>query len=420
MVGDRQTAGSSASYTVSFTTSAAGALAAGGTITTTFNAAFTVSSSATVVLGSGFSNCVVSTVSVTATQVVTTLGDNGASTCALAKNSTGVFTIDGITNPAAATYSTGNTVKTSKDTTASSSASIVISAATQTTAPAFTGTTTAAGARATWTAALTTSASGFLSSGDTITITLPGSFAVPTLTTSSVTLAGTGFTGANCGVGSVSQSGGGAGNWSIVVTLADSGGTCTVANSAALQVKIAGLTNPSASTLTAANLTVKTLGDTSAKASAATVNIPAATKVTSLAATGAPQTGGARSTWTIGFPSSASVAPTTGALGAGDFVTVTFPAGFTVPTTPSVALTGGFSSCTAAGSGSGQVVTITLAGASCSLPAGTGATLTIATLTNPGAGSASITVATSTDVLAQTVSPSITAATPVTSVTFTG
>ena len=95
---------------------------------------------------------------------------------------------------------------------------------------------------------------------------------------------------------------------------------------------------------------------------------------------GNPQTSSAPSTWTIGFSTSGS-----GALAAGDTITVVFNAGFTVPGSPAIGLTGGFSLCSASGSGSGTTVTITLAnnGGSCALPNSSAGTLTIAGLTNP-------------------------------------
>ena len=69
---------------------------------------------------------------------------------------------------------------------------------------------------------------------------------------------------------------------------------------------------------------------------------------------------------------------TTGALAAGDKVTVVFPTSFAIPAAPTIALTGGFANCTATGATMLSTVTITLAGASCALAATTGATLTIA------------------------------------------
>src|SRR5205823_4407095 len=121
--------------------------------------------------------------------------------------------------------------------------------------------------------------------------------------------------------------------------------------------------------------------------------------------TGSPQTAGALARWTVGFTPTA-----TGALAAGDMVTASFAAGYVVPASPSVTLGAGFSSCTATAAGSSQTVTVTLAGASCSLPASTAAALTIGGITNPAAGTytaSGFTVKTSSDTAATAASSDV-------------
>ncbi|MCU1488828.1 MAG: cell wall/surface repeat protein, partial [Acidimicrobiaceae bacterium] len=109
----------------------------------------------------------------------------------------------------------------------------------------------------------------------------------------------------------------------------------------------------------------------------------APTPVTAVSFTGAPQTGGATSKWTVGFTASSA-----GALASGNTITVTFASGFVIPATPTVTLPTGFTgSCgTTTGATSGQVVTITLSG-TCALANSTAGTVTIAGIKNPTAGS---------------------------------
>ena len=87
-------------------------------------------------------------------------------------------------------------------------------------------------------------------------------------------------------------------------------------------------------------------------------------------------------TWTAQFSSSAS-----GALSAGDTISVVFPNGFVIPDAPTVALTGaGYAGCGApAASTVVATVTITL-GVGCTLSASSLGTLTIAGVTNPVEG----------------------------------
>src|SRR5207247_9329969 len=134
-----------------------------------------------------------------------------------------------LTNPAAGTL-TGTTfsVATSKETVAANPANVVIAAATQTSAPTFTGTPQSGAARSTWAVGFTASATGALTTGDTITVAFPGTFTVPA--TPTITLTGA-YT--NC-----SATGAAAGT-TVTITLADSGGTCTLANSASGALKVA-------------------------------------------------------------------------------------------------------------------------------------------------------------------------------------
>jgi hypothetical protein len=111
----------------------------------------------------------------------------------------------------------------------------------------------------------------------------------------------------------------------------------------------------------------------------------AASNITNVSVTGTSQRAGAVTSWTAGFRTDT---PAGSALGTGDQVVVTFASGFTIATTPPVTLGAGFTSCTATASRTSTlVVTVTLAGASCSLPKSTSTSVTLGSITNPAAGS---------------------------------
>ena len=396
-------ANASSTWTVGFTTSASGKLAAGNTIAVTINSSFTVPATPTITLPSGFSGCT-ATGSTTSHVVTVTLA--GAS-CALANGTAGTLTIAGITNPGAGLY--GNTtfsVATSEDTVAASPASGVTITATTPTSVSFSGSPQTANSTATWTAGFTTSASGKLAAGNTIAVTFPASFTVPA--TPTITLP-SGFSGCTA-TGSTT---------SHVVTVTLAGASCALANGTAGTLTIAGITNPAAGTYTNTTFSVATSQDTTAASPGSNVVINGATTPTAVSFSPASAAANASSTWTVGFTTSAS-----GKLAAGNTIAVTISSSFTVPATPTITLPSGFSGCTATGSTTSHVVTVTLAGASCALANGTAGTLTIAGITNPGAGlygNTTFSVATSQDTVAASPASgvTITATTP-TSVSFSG
>ena len=114
--------------------------------------------------------------------------------------------------------------------------------------------------------------------------------------------------------------------------------------------------------------------------------IAAATTPTAVTFTGAPQTQGARSTWTIGYTASA-----TGALKTGDTISIGFSTGFSIPANPTVTLTGAYATCSATAvttaTTSGATVLVTLAnnGGTCALANSASGALTLAGITNPPA-----------------------------------
>jgi len=112
-----------ATWTVGLTTSSSGALAAGNTITATFNTSFTVPATPTVTLSTGFTSCTVGSATSSGGVVTITLAGNN---CAVANSTAATLTIAGITNPAAASYAnTTFNAATSQDVTAANPASAV-------------------------------------------------------------------------------------------------------------------------------------------------------------------------------------------------------------------------------------------------------------------------------------------------------
>lgn len=385
-------AGAYANWTANFTTSSTGSLAAGGTITITFptwTGGTIPANPAVVLLGpSGFATTCTATAATATATVTVTLANAAGQTCALGNSTATSLRLLGITN----TTSTGSktiSVKTSKDTTAVN-ATATIAAAAAPTAVSFAGSPQTAAALSSWTVGFTSTATGALVGGSTITAVFNSSFGVPAAP--GVTL---GIQFASCSATAAASA------QTVTVTLANSAGpgSCLLPASTATTVRLAGLTNPAAGSYTKTGFTLKTRSDTSTTSPSAAVVIAAATSPSGVSFVGSPQTGGARASWTVGFTSSNTAGA---ALAAGSKVTTVFPAGFAIPATPTVTLLGGFSACTASGSASSQTVTITLAdsGGSCALPINTASSLRIAGITSPIAGSylkTGFTVKTSTD-----------------------
>ena len=394
-----------ATWTVGFAASATGGLAAGDTITAAFNAGFTVPGTPEVALVSGFTNC--SATATAAAQTVTvTLADSGG-TCAVAGSAAATFTLEGLTNPAAAALTgTTFTVQTSADTGTASPATVTIAAATAPTAVTFADVAHADATRALWTVGWTPSATGLLEDGDTITVTFESTF---TVDPNPVITLGPQFT--NC-----SAVGVGSGNVATI-TLADSGGTCSE-TTAATTMTILGASAP-APAKQGLNYSVKTSSDTTALAATGTLGTYGpATASTITAFTGSPQKASARSTWTVTFTSGAN-----GYLRTGETLTVTFGAGYVVPASPTVVLASPFSTdhcALASASDVGQVVTITLAEHRRQLPLfrrrPPESPSTIAGITNPAVASAD-TLSTSSDSTAASTTPTIAAAGTPTAVT---
>jgi hypothetical protein len=351
-------------WTVGFTTSASGALAATNTIKLTFNAGFTIPAAPAVTFPSGFTGCGATTGSTTG-QVVTITLPAG---CLLANSTAGTVTVAGITNPGAGSYP-GFSVATSQDVTPNSIVSPVLIGAPS--SVTFTPGSTVANATSTWTVGFTSSAAGALVATNTISVTFNSNFTLPASPT--ITW-GSGFTGSCSGTTTGATTG-------HTVTLILGGG-CALANSTAATVTIAGVTNPVAGSYPANTFSVATTADTTPANPASPVVI-GATPLSGVTFTPGSSVAAGISTWTVGFTTSSG-----GALASPNTIAVTFNPAFTIPATPTVTFHSGFTgTCTGTTTGAtvGQVVTITLSG-TCALASSTAATVTIAGITNPIAG----------------------------------
>ena len=279
----------------------------------------------------------------------------------------------------------------------------MIAAATAPTAVSFAGSPQTGSARSTWTIGFTSSATGALKNGDTVIIGFSAGFSIEANPT--ITLGG-GYT--NCSAtGSTNGTAGSVTGPTLTVTIVNNGGTCALANSGNGSMTIAGVDNPPAQVITNTSLTLSTGADYTAASPAANVTIAAATTPTGVSFTGSPQSGNARSTWTVGYTATA-----TGALKTGDAITIGFAAGFSIPANPTVVLTGAYTNCSASavttstsGSTTGPTVTVTLAnnGGNCALANSASGALTLAGITNPPQQTitaANMTVATTADTTA--------------------
>jgi hypothetical protein len=386
-------------WTIGFTTSSAGSLVAGSTITVTFPSGFTTSSATPAITlktptGTGLfaTDCTGTGADANELNVVTITLKTKTGTCTLAASTAATLTV-AIVNGAAGTYGGSNfSVATSADTTAvSPSAGATITAAT-TAVSAFTVAGTAPtslveDAASTWTIGFTVSGSGALVTGSTITLTFPTGFTTFS-TTPTVTLTSTADNfDTDCTASALDT----AETNVIVVTLANaSGQTCWLKNSAAAKFTI-GVVNGTADVLT--NFLLSTSSDVTA-ASPTSGTAPTLTAAESLAAvsftTPAPTSlvAGAASTWTVSFTTSA-----TGVLKVGAYIVVTMPGGFMTPsTTPTVTLTSTvdhfdtYCTATALDVFETNVIVITLANASgqtCKLNASAAASFTIGVINGP-------------------------------------
>gem|GEM_PF-3328602 len=312
------TAGAAAAYTVNFTTSPTGALTAtSDTITLTFPANTGLPTQGA--LSGDPANATINGVNAAASAVIS--GQSITLTVPAAIANSGSVTVvfpasAGIHNPSAGSKTL--TVVTTKDTAAVQSDPYTITAvATSVSGVTAAPNPTTAGAAAAYTINFTTSATGGLAAGDTISLTFP---------------AGTGLPGQAALQGApatVTINGGNAGGTATVagqvITLT---APSAIANSGSVTISFtlaAGLHNPA----TAGNyaVLVATSKDTTGVASPAYAIVAAATAVTGGTVVLSPNRAGNAADHVISFTTSASG----GLTGGADSVTITFPAGTTVP-----------------------------------------------------------------------------------------
>ena len=155
---------------------------------------------------------------------------------------------------------------------------------------------------------------------------------------------GAGFTGCSASAAGSSTT--------VHVTL--SGGSCALPVSTAALLTVAGLANPAEGSIPAADFSVETSGDASSVVSpASAVVVSPATTASGVSLGASSYVASATSSWTAAFMSGS-----TGALRDGDTVSVVFPSGFAVPSSPTITLGDAFNSCSASGVGSSQTVTV--------------------------------------------------------------
>ena len=256
---DRQGA-ASATWTVGFTTSASGALAIGGTITINAPASTTFPSAASAYKVNG----------TTATATPTTAAGTVtiAAPVAAGKSSAISVAITGVTNPASGTYAnTAFSVSTSTDTVASNPAS-GLSFSSVISGVSFSPSSPVSGVSANWTVGFTTSASGALAIGGTITINAPASTTFPSAA-SAYKVNGTTATATPTTA---------AGTVTITTPVA-------VGSSSAVSVAITGVTNPASGTYANTTFSVSTSTDTVASnpASGQAFSVGSASTTTGLA-----------------------------------------------------------------------------------------------------------------------------------------
>ena len=391
--GAPQTAGAESKWTVGFTSSATGSLRAGDTITVGFPTGFSVPAAPTIALTGGFTNC-----------AAIRRGGCARRRCDPLRQRRHLL---GREQRRDHVYDRRRHQRSGRDPTRRSRsrpaptrprrARARVSASRRrrpSTAVTISAVSLGANALTTWTVGYTTSAtSGALRAGSTITIAFPIGFSVVPAPT--VTLP-TGYT--NCSATAVGSASGSSSNNLVTVTLADSGGTCSVPANTATTLTVNGITNTNVTGATSFN--VSTSSDITPAASG-TATIATEGVLTAVTISSTSLSAGARATWTVNFTTTA-----TGALRAGSTILIVFPTGFSIPANPLIGLTAGYTNCsaTAVSSGSGTtadtLVTATLAdnGGTCTVNASTATTITVTGITNTTtAGNITFSVRTSDD-----------------------
>ncbi|MGA2970526.1 MAG: hypothetical protein ABSE75_12050, partial [Acidimicrobiales bacterium] len=329
-------ANTASTWTVGFTTSSSGQLASGSTITVTFPAGFSTSSTAPVIVlqtptGSGkfATNCVGTGSDASKSNVVViSLSNASGQTCpassALPTSTAATLTIAMINGPAASYGGSNFSVATSSDTTAVAptvGATITSTAVTAVSVTSTAPTSLVKASASTWTWSFTTSSTGSLSAGSTIQLTFPSGFTTIS-TTPTVGLTSPSTFTSTCTATASDPSENGA----VTITLANNGAnTCLLANATAAGLNI-GVVNGTTDVLT--TLFLSTSKDATLVSPTGTA--PALTTATNVTAvsftTVAPTslTANAASVWTVNFTTTSA-----GALASGGYIVATFPTGFT-------------------------------------------------------------------------------------------
>ena len=386
-------ANTASTWTVGFTTSSSGGLSSLSTVTITMPFGFTTTTTSpmvTLLTPSSFaSSCGRNIQDSNERNVITITLINSGGTCSLSSSTAATLSVAVVNGPGGSFGPANFAVATSSDTTAVAPAAGQTITPTAVSAVSVTGTAPTSlvkAAASTWTWGFTTSSTGLLNAGDTITLTLPSGFTTLTATPTVAIVAPSSFATSCAATASDSSLTG-----TIVVSLANSGSnTCLLGDATAATLSI-GVVNGTTDVLT--TLSVATSMDATPTSPTGTAPaLTAATAPTAVMFTGTAPTSlvaATASTWTVGFTPSAG-----GALAAGAYVVVKLPAGFTVSsTTPSVTLLTPASlpaNCTPTASDPSRsnVVVVTLAnnGANtCSAAASAPASLNVTVVNGPAA-----------------------------------
>ena len=318
-------ANTASTWTVGFTTSTTGALGPGSTITVTFPSGFTTSSTAPAITlktqAPFVADCSATGVDANELNVVTINLTTKTGTCALANYTAATLTV-AVVNGASGTYGGSNfSVATSSDTTAvnpSGSEKITVTTLTAVTAAT---TSTVKDAASTWTWGFSTSATGALGPGSTITVSFTPTFSTVT-TTPAVVLDSPSSFSSDCTATASDPSMSNV----VVITLTSSGSNpCALGASTAASLGIA-VVNGTGDAFS--NMSVSTSMDANdASPTGTAITLSAATKTTAVSYTTTAPTSlvaNTASTWTVKFSSSSA-----GSLFAGSYIVATFPSGFT-------------------------------------------------------------------------------------------
>ncbi len=372
---NRQQAATS-NWTYTFTTGGTGSLAA-NTATVTLGAPAGTSFPAQASNFSVNGNTVTGTVTVGGTTNAPTV--TLTTPVAVGDGTAVTVVVDGVINPTAGVDPASDfTVATSSDT-ATQTVSAGLDFGSGATGLAVTSSSAAAGGSSTWTYDFSTSSSGALGSGDTVTLVAPTGTTFPT--------AAADYTVGGITVGAVSVTG--PAN-SVTLTV-----PASIAASSPVDVTIGDVTNPPVGTYSNTVFSASTIADSATNASA---GLTFSSGVTNVSYSATVSQAGQQEQWLVGFTTSS-----TGSLTSGNTVTLTAPVGTVWPAAAGNYLVGGSTPSTVSVANPANSVTVTVPTGFTAVGARVVVSLTVSDVTNPPPGNdpaSAFEVATSVDTIA--------------------